>query len=51
MAVLENGSAIKQEEKEEKPVINGRPAGPVAIRPKPAAKKSFGAWVFNLLAK
>lgn len=54
MAVSENGSAIKQEEqeeREEKPVLNGRAAAPVSIRRKPAPRKSFGAWAFNLLVK
>jgi hypothetical protein len=55
MAVSENGSAIKQEDKEEKPLLNGngRPAGPgpISKRQKPAPKNSFGAWAFNLLAK
>jgi len=53
MAVSENGSAIKQEDKEEKPVANGngRPVGPISKRQKPAPTKSFGAWAFNLLAK
>lgn len=50
MAVQENGTPIKQEVTEEKPNLNGKPAGPVSIRRK-APKKSFGAWAFNLLAK
>jgi hypothetical protein len=48
MAIQENGSAVKQEEQEDKkPIIaNGRAA------PQTAPKKtSFAAWAFNLLVK